>query len=60
MPDSVNAHNSNRISNLVDHAIVAHANTPVVFRSSEFAATTRTRIVCECSDTIDHFIVNAR
>jgi hypothetical protein len=47
MSHAINSHNSNRIGNLIDHTIVAHANPPVVLRSSEFAAANRTRIVCK-------------
>ena len=59
MSYSIDSHNSNRIGNLVNYTIVAHANSPIVLCSSEFA-TARTRIIRERRDTIDHLIVNAR
>jgi len=47
MAYSTNSHNSNRIRNLVDDAMVPYANPPVVLRSCEFTAANRTRIVRE-------------
>ncbi len=54
MSDPINSHNFNRVGNLVDHTMVAHANPPVVLCSSEFAAADRTRIVRETAQCVSY------
>lgn len=47
MPNSLHSHNSNHVGDLVDDAVITNTNSPVVFRSSEFAAAGWPRIFRE-------------
>jgi hypothetical protein len=50
MPNSLDSHNSNHIGDLVDDTVITNTNSPVVFRSGEFAAAGRPRIFRERSE----------
>ena len=50
MTNSLHSHNSNHISDLVDDAVITNTNSPVVFRSGEFAAAGWPRIFRERSE----------
>ena len=49
-----NPYNANRISDLVDDAVITDTNSPVMLRSSEFATTNRARIVRETPQCISY------
>jgi hypothetical protein len=52
MPHAIHPHYTNHISDLVDYAVITDTNSPVMLRSSEFAATNRARIVREITQSI--------
>jgi hypothetical protein len=52
MPDSINSQDFHGIGNLIDNAIVAHANSPVVLCSSKFSAADRSRLFRETAQRI--------
>ncbi len=54
MPHAINPYNANRISDLVDDAVITDTNSPVMLRSSEFATTNRARIVRETPQCISY------
>lgn len=54
MPHPINPYNANRISDLVDDAIITDTNSPVTLRSSEFATTNRARIVRKTPQCISY------
>ena len=39
MPDAVDPYDAGRVVYVMDHAVVAHTDAPVVFRAGEFPAT---------------------
>jgi hypothetical protein len=45
MAHAMHAHDTDDMLNFVNHAIIADANAPVVFRSGKFPATGRTGIM---------------
>jgi hypothetical protein len=52
--DAINSHNCCRIGNLIDDAVVAHPNPPIVLRARKFATSGWTRIVRETTQHISH------
>ena len=54
MSDAINSHDFYCIGNLIDDAIAADANPPIVFRSSKFAAAARTRIIRQTMQCLNH------
>ena len=54
MSHAINSHNFYRIGNLVDDAIVAHPNSPVVPRSKESATANWPRIVCQSAQCVSY------
>ena len=59
MSDSVNSHDTNLIGYLVNDAVIANADTPVILASAQLPATERPGILGERRNTIHHLIVNA-
>src|SRR6266436_7851734 len=45
---AIDTHDTNLVGNLVNHAIVAHADAPVVFTADQLAATGRAGVYCQC------------
>ncbi len=60
MSYAVDTHNTNIAGNFVNHAVVAHADAPVVFAAGKFTAAGRTRIRRERSNRCDDAVVNVR
>jgi len=55
---TVDAHDANLVGYLVNRAVVAHADAPVVFAARQFATTRRTRVRRECLNRHDDAVVN--
>ena len=56
--DTVDAYDTNLVGNLVNHAVVTYADTPVVLAPDEFAAARRARVCRERSNCRDDTVVN--
>ena len=56
--DTVDAHDANLVRNLVNHAVIAHADAPVILAPDEFAATGRAWVCRKGLDGGDDAVVN--
>ena len=57
---AVDAHDADLVGNFVNHAVVAHADAPVVFASGQLATAGRARIRRQCLNRRDDAGVNLR
>src|SRR5713101_9930355 len=55
---AVDAHDANFVGNLVNHAVVAHANAPVISAAGKFATARWTRIRRQCLNRRDDALVD--
>ena len=60
VPDAVDAHDSQGISDFVNYAVIAHADSSVVICSYELPTTRRTRISCQALNCYYHAIMKVR
>lgn len=60
MTNAVDPQDPNRIGDFVNDAIVTNANSPVVLRSHQFAATDWARVFRKRRDSGDHTRSNVR
>ena len=58
MPDTMHPHDANDIGYFLNHAIIAHADAPVVFCPGKFPAAGRSRVVSQGFDGFDDPVVN--
>lgn len=60
MPHAVDAHDPNLVGNLIDDAVIAHADASVIFAAREFVATGRARICCQGLNRRDDALMHLR
>jgi hypothetical protein len=58
--DTVDTYDANLIGDLVNHAVVAYADAPVVLAPGQFAATGRARVCRQCPNRRNDPVVNLR